>query len=142
MERRLTEKQKRFIDFYIETGNAAEASRRAGYKAKANVIGTENLAKLSSEIQARLSEKENARIAKQDEVLKFLTSVLRGEVTEEIPILIGDGNQRLTKKEVSPKDRVKAAELLGKRYGLYVEKVQLEETPQIIDDIRGNEGST
>jgi phage terminase small subunit len=132
----LTEKQKRFIDFYIEKGNATEAAKLAGYKGvNLNRVGSENLSKLDKEIKKRLEEKEDARIAKQDEILKLLTSIARGEVEEEIPVLVGDGVQNLEKKGTSVKDRLKAAELLGKRYGLYIDNVRVTKPPVIVDDI-------
>ena len=75
-----------------------------------------------------MAEKEKELIADQDEVLKYLTSVLRGQsVSTEIVIEgTGDGcsEARTIEKEPSEKDRLKAAELLGKRYGLYTEKVE------------------
>lgn len=58
--------------------------------------------------------------------MKYLTSVMRGEHTEEIPILCGDGCQELTQKEVGAKERLKAAELIGKRYGMFTDKVGVE----------------
>ena len=67
----LTEKQKRFIDYYIETANATESAKRAGYSIKtAKNIGNENLTKLDFFISAKLKEKETQRIASQDEVLE------------------------------------------------------------------------
>lgn len=136
---KLTEKQKRFCDYFIETGNATEASIRSGYSPKtARCIGRENLAKpvLRKYIDERLQAKEDARIAKQDEVLIFLTSVMRGEVVEKIPISSGDV-QELRDKPLDGKDRIKAAELLGKRYAIWTDRQQLEGTigVQIIDDI-------
>ena len=69
-------------------------------------------------------------IATQDEVLKYLTSVLRGESqsTEIVVEGTGDGcsEARALKKEPSEKDRLRAAELLGKRYGLYTDKVETD----------------
>lgn len=77
-----------------------------------------------------MAEKESALIADQDEVLKYLTSVLRGESqSEEIVVEgIGDGcsEARTMQKAPSEKDRLKAAELLGKRYGLYTDRVETE----------------
>lgn len=135
----LTEKQKQFIDYYIETGNASEAARRAGYK-QPHVQGTQNLEKLRGFIDAKLSEKDEARIAKQDEILAFLTSVLRGEVKEEFPLGLGMGEQSLVKKELDGKDRIKAAELLGKRYAMWTDKQQIDGVVgvQVIDDIGGD----
>ncbi|MCI6749257.1 MAG: terminase small subunit [Megasphaera elsdenii] len=120
---KLTEKQKRFIDYYIETGNASEAARRAGYSEKiANRIGTENLSKpvIKEAITVRLKALEDKRIAKADEVLKFLTATLRGEV-KDVQIVVegtGDGCSKasLVETRASVRDRIKAAENLLKRY--------------------------
>ena len=129
---KLTAKQQRFCDEYLIDLNATQAAIRAGYSKKtANRIGTENLSKLviKQYIEARMAEKESKLIADQDEVLKYLTSVLRGESqsTEIVVEGIGDGmsEARTIYKEPSEKDRLKAAELLGKRYGLYTEKVDM-----------------
>lgn len=127
---KLTAKQQRFCDEYLIDLNATQAAIRAGYSKKtANRIGTENLSKLviREYIENRMAEKEAALIANQDEVLKYLTSVLRGQSksTEIVIEGLGDGSTKARKmeKEPSEKDKLKAAELLGKRYGLYTEKV-------------------
>lgn len=129
----LTAKQQRFCDEYLIDLNATQAAIRAGYSKKtANRIGTENLSKLvvKEYIAKRMAEKEKALIADQDEVLKYLTSVMRGEsVSTEIVVEgTGDGcsEARKMEKEPSEKERLKAAELLGKRYGLYTEKVEAD----------------
>lgn len=128
---KLTAKQQRFCDEYLIDLNATQAAIRAGYSKKtANRIGTENLSKLviREYIENRMAEKEAALIADQDEVLKYLTSVLRGQSksTEIVIEGLGDGSTKARKmeKEPSEKDKLKAAELLGKRYGLYTEKVE------------------
>jgi phage terminase small subunit len=103
--KKLSEKQKRFIDYYVETGNATEAAKRAGYRGNnLNRIGSENLSKLDGYIKERMKELENERIATADEVLTYLTKVMRDEGLET-------------------KDRTKAAELLGKRHALFTEKI-------------------
>lgn len=137
---KLTEKQKRFADYYIETGNATESAVRAGYSEKtAKEMGYENLTKphIKSYIDERLSEKENKRIAKQDEVLTYLTSIMRGEHQEQVLQGIGKGAQVIVEMDVSAKDRIKAAELLGKRYGLWVDKQELDVKGAVtfVDDI-------
>lgn len=128
---KLTAKQQRFCDEYLIDLNATQAAIRAGYSKKtANRIGTENLSKpvIREYIENRMAEKEAALIANQDEVLKYLTSVLRGQSksTEIVIEGLGDGSTKARKmeKEPSEKDKLKAAELLGKRYGLYTEKVE------------------
>lgn len=128
---KLTNRQKAFADYYIELGNATEAARRAGYKGKnVNKIASENLAKLDIKqyIDERMALIENERIAKAEEVLQYLTRVLRGEETEQVVVIESTGDfmseARLIDKELSAKDKLKAAELLGKRYRLFVDKVE------------------
>lgn len=121
---KLTEKQKRFIDYYIETGNASKASEMAGYKGKnLNNIGSENLAKLGKFINEKLEQKEASRIASQDEVLEYLTKVMRGEEKDQFGL------------DASLQDRTKCAELLGKRWGTFKEKVEHSGSiPVVIND--------
>lgn len=121
----LTVKQRRFVDAYIETGNAAEAARRAGYKSRnADVMGRENLRKptVRKVLEARLKELEDKRIAKAKEVMEFLTSSMRGEIKEEAVVVegVGDGCSvaRIIEKQIGANDRIKAAVQLAKRYGL------------------------
>ncbi|HII4440516.1 TPA: terminase small subunit [Clostridium perfringens] len=128
---KLTQKQKAFAEYYIETGNATESARKAGYKGKnLNRIASENLSKLDikSYIDEKMKELESKRIAKAEEVLEYLTRVLRGEETEQVVVTenIGDfmSEARVIDKELSAKDKIKAAELLGKRYRLFVDKVE------------------
>lgn len=121
----LTVKQQRFVDAYIETGNAAEAARRAGYKSRnADVMGRENLRKhtVRKVLEARLKEIEDKRISKAKEVMEFLTSSMRGEIKEEAVVVegVGDGCSvaRIIEKQIGANDRIKAAVQLAKRYGL------------------------
>lgn len=130
---KMTDKQKRFCDEYLIDLNATQAAIRAGYSKKtAYSIGVENLKKpeLKTYIDARMAEKEKELIADQDEVLRYLTSVLRGksQSTELVVEGTGDGcsEARTVLKEPSEKDRLKAAELLGKRYGLYTDKIETD----------------
>lgn len=138
---KLTPKQKAFAEYYIETGNATESAIKAGYSKKtARVIGQENLLKpaLKSYIDEKMKELEDQRIAKADEVLKYLTRVIRGEETEQIVVTenIGDfmSEARVINKELSAKDKIKAAELLGKRYRLFVDKVDTNINASIVFD--------
>lgn len=126
---KLTEKQRRFCDYYIQCGNATEAAIKAGYSKKtAKQIGTENLAKpvLKSYIDEQLEIMHNDRQADAAEVLEFLTAVMRGEHTEQTLIGMGEGAQGITEIDVGAKDRIKAAELLGKRHALFTDKVDLQ----------------
>lgn len=128
---KLTAKQQRFCDEYLIDLNATQAAIRAGYSKKTAAQTAARLltnVKIQEYIENRMAEKEAALIANQDEVLKYLTSVLRGQSksTEIVIEGLGDGSTKARKieKEPSEKDKLKAAELLGKRYGLYTEKVE------------------
>lgn len=125
---KLTLKQKRFADEYIISGNATEAAIKAGYaKRSAAVIGTENLTKpnIKTYIDERLKILDSEKIANQEEVLQYLTSVMRGEQTEQTLKSLGESGQVITDIDVGAKDRIKAAELLGKRYGIWTDKQEI-----------------
>ena len=145
---KLTAKQQRFCDEYLIDLNATQAAIRAGYSEKtAAVIATENLRKpnITEYIKKRMAEKEDALIAKQDEVLKYLTSVMRREYCEYVVVTLSeekseyvpsiDGKVRkqtvkIEKPEIVEiparlSDANKAAELMGKRYSLFTDKVDV-----------------
>ena len=124
----LTARQKKFCDEYLISGNATDAAIKAGYSPKtAKQTGSENLAKpdLRAYIDEQLEKLHSAKIADAEEVMKYLTSVMRGEHTEQVLKLVGDGIQTVTDIEVSAKERIKAAELIGKRYALFSDKMDL-----------------
>lgn len=143
---KLTIKQKAFADYYIELGNATEAYKRAYpnviKQRTAESAGNRLLSnvEVKNYIEERMKEIESDRIAKAEEVLAFLSASLRGEVLEEVvstESIEGMIKPVILKKQLSAKDRIKAAELLGKRYALFTEKVDLEGNVgvTIIDDI-------
>lgn len=136
---KLTPKQKAFAEYYIETCNATESAIKAGYSKKtARVIGQENLLKpaLKSYIDKKMKELESKRIAKAEEVLEYLTRVLRGEETEQVVVTenIGDfmSEAKVVDKELSAKDKIKAAELLGKRYRLFTDKIEADVNQTVV----------
>ncbi len=134
------EKQKRFCEEYLVDCNATQAAIRTGYSEKtARAIGQRLLTNVDIKkyIDQQLQKLKNEKIADAQEVLEYLTSVMRGEQKEQVALLTGEGVQDLVQKDISAKDRIKAAELIGKRYGLFTEKVELqgETTVQIVDDI-------
>lgn len=139
---KLSPKQKAFCDFYIETGNATQSYLKAGYKAKdENIAGVEGHKllrnpKVQAYIEECMSQKQQNRIASQDEILQFLTHVMRGEVTEQIPIIMVDEFE-MADKNPSIKDRTKAAELIGKRYMMWTEKhsVDANHAVMFVDDL-------
>lgn len=144
---KLTAKQQRFCDEYLIDLNATQAAIRAGYSEKtARQIGTENLSKpaIAEYIEKRMAEKEDALIAKQDEVMKYLTAVMRRELSEHVVVTTTeersyyapDANgtmRKQTERKETPKiveipsrlsDANKAAELLGKAYTLFTDRVE------------------
>lgn len=145
----MTEKQKRFCDEYLTDLNATQAAVRAGYSKKtAYSIGEENLRKpeIKEYIEKRMAEKESQLIADQDEVMRYLTAVMRREKMESVVVTLNtektsyvpDENGTMRKQTVKqeiPKiieipaqlrDANKAAELLGKAYGIYTDKVDVD----------------
>jgi phage terminase small subunit len=136
---KLTEKQKRFADYYIETGNATESAKRAGYSGKtAKEMGCENLTKpnIKEYIDSQLKMLGDKRIMQAEEVMQLLTSIARNEEQEEV-VVFGDSGPQVVNKTMSAKDRLKALELIGKRYTLWTDKTQLEGTigVTVVDDI-------
>lgn len=133
---KLTIKQKKFADEYIISGNATQSYKNAGYSYTTDTVAAANgLRLLENEkvkkyIQKRLHDLEDKAIAKQEEVLKYLTSVLRGEAASEVVVIEGQGEgmseARRMLKRPDEKERLKAAELLGKRYALFTEKQEVD----------------
>lgn len=128
---KLTAKQQRFCDEYLIDLNATQAAIRAEYSRKsARVIGQENLLKpaIRAYIQQRMEEKEKELIADQNEVLKYLTSVIRGQSRSSVVVVenIGDYMSEAREMEKAPdeKERLKAAELLGKAHGIFTDRVE------------------
>src|SRR5690625_2393181 len=143
---KLTEKQQRFADEYIRTGNITQSYMIAyPHIKKENSAATSGSrllrnAKVKSYIDIRLEKLKKESIAEQDEILQYLTSVMRGELKDERLLVVGDGDfgseveKHETRAEIVA--RTKAAELLGKRYMMWTEKHQVENvTPIILDDV-------
>lgn len=103
----LNKRQKLFVNYYLKSWNATDAAKKAGYSEKtAASIGYENLRK--PEIKAYIHERTHARdtqiVADADEVMAFLTSVMRGEVKDQFGL------------DATLADRIKAGQDLMKRY--------------------------
>ena len=136
-----------FADEYIISLNATQSYLKAYPEASyatANVEGCRLLAKpsIKNYIDEQMAKKQDERIMKQDEILRLLTSIARGEQTEQTLQLCGDGCQELVDKDISAKDRIKALELLGKRYGTFAEKIDVsvgksEKLADIMEQLKG-----
>lgn len=141
----MTEKQKLFCDEYLTDLNATQAAIRAGYSEKYAHTNANKLLQnttIKEYIKKRLAEKEDALIAKQDEVLKTLTRIMRREEQEAVVVtckkhntyyddkgkkVVADVEEPIivnTPTKVSDVNR--AAEMLGKYYTLFTDKTQVE----------------
>jgi phage terminase small subunit len=139
---KLNDRQKAFADYYIESLNATESYKKAygvENQSTAESNGSRLLrnAKVRKYIDDTMASKDESRIASQDEVLQILTDIARGITEEEVVSFTPLGGELRTTKKPSIKDRMKASELLGKRYRLFIDKAELEitEPVTIIDDI-------
>lgn len=130
-EYRLTKKQKRFADEYLIDCNATQAAIRTGYSEKTAYSQGQRMLKnveVRGYIDAQLARLHSQRTADAQEVIEYLTAVMRGEHKEQVLRLIGEGVQVIADIDVSAKERLKAAELLGKRHGLFTDKVNVSAT--------------
>lgn len=141
---KLTPKQQKFCDEYLIDCNATQAAIRAGYsKRTAYRTGCDNLKlpHIRAYIDERMEKHQSELIATQEEVLRYLTSVLRGESEAEDLAVEGTGKgfskARNVRKAPSELDRLKAAEQLSKCYGLYTkEKIEIEREKLAIEKER------
>ena len=152
----MTEKQKIFCDEYLKDSNATRAYKVAYPNVKKDDVARANSSRLLTNanikkyIDVQLNALHNERIADAQEVMEYLTSVMRGESTgEEIVTEFMDGisEVKTIEKHPSEKDKLKAAELLGKRFGLFKEKVEVNGTLEtekskldsLLEQMSGNE---
>lgn len=136
-----------FADEYIISLNATQSYLKAYPNATYNTARTEGCKLLAEPnmkayIDEQMAKKQDDRIMKQDEILRTLTSIARGEATEQTLKGEGNGYQVLVNKDVGAKDRLKALELLGKRYGTFTEKIDVsvgksEKLADIMEQIKG-----
>lgn len=134
-EKGLTPKQKRFCEEYLIDTNATQAAIRAGYSDKnANTQGSILLAnpKVKEYISIQMEQKKSECVASADEVIQYLTSVMRGSSSSHVLARDEIGAERIVEKPPDEKEKLKAAELLAKRYGILSERVSLDVKPIVI----------
>lgn len=139
----MTEKQKLFCDEYLKDTNATRAYLTVYANCKSATSAAPLASKLlkKKEIQKYISEKmeeiHNENTADIQEVMEYLTSVLRGESASAVLMMSGNGMQKVTEKPPDEKERLKAAELLGKRFGMFKDNVDITSNGKtvIVDDI-------
>lgn len=137
----MTERQQRFCDEYLIDANATQAAIRAGYAAGSAGRNADRLMKneeIRAYIDQQLEQIHNEKIADAAEVMRYLTSVMRGESQSEIVVVEGDGDgmssARKVQKAPDEKDKLKAAELIGKRYGMFKDGLNINGTVPVVLD--------
>ena len=143
----MTEKQRKFADEYLIDCNTTRAYKVAYPTVKNDRVAASNGNRLlkNADIKAYIDEKMNElsskKIATANEVMEYLTSVLRGESKSEIVVVegVGDGCSEARRLQKAPdeKEKLKAAELLGKRYAIFTDQMKLDGNlgVTIIDDL-------
>lgn len=142
-ERGLTGKQARFVEEYVKDWNATAAAKRLGIKpaSAAQYLNRPAVQKRLSEIRA---EMDRSAVATAEEVAQYLTRVMRGIETEPVMKGVGVGMQTEIQQQVKARDRLKAAEMLGKHYGMFTDKVEMSgnvpvlivDDLELVDDLR------
>ncbi len=139
----MTEKQKLFCDEYLIDLNGTRAYRTVYKTIKNDNVAGVRANKLLKQkdiaeyINKRLEEIHNENTANIQEVMEYLTSVMRGTSKANVLALAGDGYQEVIAKPPDEKERLKAAELLGKRFGIFKDNVDITSNGKtvIVDDI-------
>lgn len=139
----MTEKQKLFCDEYLKDLNGTRAYRTVYKTIKNDNVAGVRANKLLKQkdiaeyINKRLEEIHNENTANIQEVMEYLTSVMRGTSKAKVLALAGDGYQEVIAKPPDEKERLKAAELLGKRFGMFKDNVDITSNGKtvIVDDI-------
>ncbi|MEQ6856082.1 terminase small subunit [Lysinibacillus capsici] len=136
----LNDRQKRFADEYIIDLNATQAAIRAGYSEKtARSQGQRLLTNVDIQayIEERMTSHKKETIAQQEEILETLTAILRGEEKSSTLRGAGQGRQVIDDMPPTTTERIRAAELLGKRYGIWQDNktIDMKSAVVFIDDI-------
>ena len=132
----VTDKQRRFADEYLVDCNISRAYMAAYPRVKSVFVASTNggrllkNAEIKSYIDEQLEKLSSERVATAQEVLEYLSSVMRGETLEDVVVVVGCGEgksaARTIQKRPSERDRLKAAELLAKHFQLFIPKIQVE----------------
>ncbi|KXU09410.1 terminase small subunit [Streptococcus phage Javan226] len=141
----MNERQRRFADEYIISGNAYQSAVKAGYSERYAKADSHKLLEntgIKSYINEQLTELEKHKIAKADEVLQVFTSILRQELTEEVTELNQITGEFVTiEKKPSIAEVIKAGSELMKRYPTKLELQKLKlEIEKLQSQVGGSEG--
>ena len=141
---KLNARQQMFVDEFCKTGNATQAASKAGYvQAGAEGCRLQKNPNVQNAIATRMEEARTKNVADTTEILEYLTSVMRGQHEDEVVMNIGKGNGITAAEKVAAKvgakERLKAAEMLAKVNGMFLNKqeIELSQAVQVVihDDI-------
>ena len=121
----MTERQKRFAEYYLESGNARQSALKAGYSA-GYAEHVKRQKGVKEYIDLRIGGMDKSRIASADEILEFLTAVMRGEESDEKGASL----------------RMKAAEMICRRLGYSMAGEGGVEGAVIVDDVADGADTT
>lgn len=113
---KLKPKELKFAEEWLKTTNATQSAIKAGYSARTAYSAGNRLLKkvdVRQYIDERLAEMKESSIADTNEVMQFLSSTMRGDIPDQFGL------------DPALNDRLKAAELLGKRYKLFTDKQEI-----------------
>lgn len=113
---KLKPKELIFAEEWLKTTNATQSAIKAGYSARTAYSAGNRLLKkvdVKQYIDERLAEMQENSIADTNEVMQFLSSTMRGDIPDQFGL------------DPALNDRLKAAELLGKRYKLFTDKQEI-----------------
>lgn len=134
----LNYKQEKFCLYYAQSGNAVESYRKAGYGGKSeNALHAAALRLINKPfIKDRLKELADQAAAEEianiREVQKVLSSIVRGETTEEVVVTegYGDGisNAKIVEIRTPTREVIKAGVELAKMQGGYDNRLRVDVT--------------
>lgn len=142
--------RERFCLEYASGQNGTQAAIAAGYSEKTAGSKANQLLKIvevKNRIEELMAQIASEKVADAQEVMEYLTSVMRGESRSSVLCFAGEGVQEIVEKPPDEREKLKAAEMLGKRYGLYTDKVELDADAELHikvdygDDSNGNNNS-
>ena len=125
-KKNLTKRQIDFVQEYMKTNNVRQSAIKAGYSPRTvSVQGSRLLTnvKVSAYINAINERLESDKIADIEEVMQYLTSVMRGEKKDQFDL------------DPSLSERTKAASELARRLDVKARNLNIECAVNIIDDI-------
>lgn len=139
----MTEKQKIFADEYLIDLNGTRAYKAAYKTCKKDETARTNASRLLTNanikkyIDEQIAKMHDERIAKAEDVMIYLSDVMRGKSESSVLAMCGDGCQEVIEKPPDEKERLRAAELIGKRYGMFRDGVDVTSNGKtiIVDDI-------